>query len=79
MQNLDIKYEVYISMSCFIQDMLKVYTNEVIVTEEILPLLLKELERAQFNPSIYVINTSQSIPQNHENSKFSIKRFSSYY
>jgi hypothetical protein len=27
MNQLDIKYEVYISMPCFIQEMFKVYTN----------------------------------------------------
>ena len=33
MEKLDIKYEVYMSMLCFTQDMLEVYTNEVIVAE----------------------------------------------
>lgn len=41
MDQLDIKYEVYLSISCFIQDMLKVYTNEVIVTEDMLSTLIK--------------------------------------
>ena len=41
MDQLDIKYEVYISMPCFIQEMFKVYTNQLIVNEGMLTSLIK--------------------------------------
>ncbi len=58
--------------------MLKVYTNQIVVTQDLFPALVTSLHKAQFHPNIYVLKSSSQVSQTEISSKFAAKYFDSY-
>ena len=58
MEELNIDYESYISILCFLENFEKVYTNEIITNEENYSTLIEGLKKFNSTPNINVIAKS---------------------
>lgn len=76
MARLHINYQVYLSLSCLIDDMSKLYTNQIITRLEHLEPLKKSLEMLNFHPNIYVVTNN---PEDVKKNNNSVKYYSSYH
>jgi len=72
----NIRYEYYISMNCFIEDFMKRYINEVVVSPENYEHISSWLKKLNFHPNIYVIGLKEMKEENFSDNTFFFQSYS---